>query len=319
MHDYDMSRAELGAGHTIELFKHKFGLPTTHQLPQDTEGVLMKVVSNDPAVRPVVEEIPSNTQIEEWRAQFMNIFENKEAAGRIADKLLGSLRRISEAEFELKLLMSYRQAMELIGKEDLTKASFVYYSGGGKRSSEWVRGIAKDYFPQDEALELPLLDYYDKDLVRPCDIGIIMDDASYSGAQVVEHIKQGHQRFGMKKFYVIVPFMTNKAKADVESLKTELGIEIETFVQDTMPTLDETLGEIDFKWLRNVSPAYRLTNEQTTTYFAHKVPDYRSFCPYIGNTRHVQMEPYLQSLIVQRPAVYHSNYMNDLRERGLVN
>ncbi len=319
MHEADMNLVEIDAKNKIDLFKKRHGLPTEQQLPQDTERVLMKTVSNEPAVRPVVEEILTNNQIEQWRNQCIKLFGNKEVAGRIVDKLLENLRRISEEEFEEKLLMSYTKAMELLTNEDLTSTSFIFYSGGKRRSSEWVREIVRDYFPEDIVLELPLLDYYDKNLVRQCDVGIIMDDASYSGQQVTDHIRLGHERFGMKRFYVIVPFMTNTAKIAVENLKNELGVEVEMFVQETMPTLDEILGESDFNWLKNASPLYRLTNEQTTTYFAHKVPDYKSFCPYIGNTRHVQVESYLQGLIVQRPAVYHPEYIKDLQDRGLVN
>ena len=319
MHESALSLVEIDARSKIDLFKKRRGLPMEHQLPQDTERVLMRVVSNEPAARPVVEEIPSNNQIEAWKNQFMKLFGNKEVAGRIVDKLLESLRRISEEEFEEKLLMSYKQAMELLTTEDLTSASFIFYSGGKRRSSEWVREIARDYFPEDTVLELPLLDYYDKNLVGRCNVGIIMDDASYSGQQVTDHIQLGHERFGMKRFYVIVPFMTNTAKVAVENLKKELGVEVEMFVQETMLTMDEILGESDFNWLKNASPLYRLTNEQTTMYFAHKVPDYKSFCPYIGNTRHVQVESYLQGLIIQRPAVYHPEYMKDLKNRGLVN
>lgn len=303
---------------TVVAFRQKYRVSNGHRLPEDTMAVLKKVDSTDPAMRPLVTEVLSDAQVEKWRTEFVGMFGDKNTANRVADKLLGNLRRIDQNEFEEKLMASFRQASEHIKNEDLSKAGFVYYSGGKRRSNEWVREIGRDYVHNDKVLDLPLLDYYDKGQRKQCDVGIIMDDASYSGQQVTDHIKRGHELYGMKKFYVIVPFMTEKAMLDTQKLASDLGIEVQMFVQEKMPSTKEVLGEADFKWLRSASPYHRFNEEQTLTYFSHKIPDYRSFCPYIGNTRHVEVDSRLDSLIVQRPAVYHAEYRQDLKARGLI-
>jgi len=305
-------------GVQIALFKKRLGLSPDHRLPEDTVKVLRRIRSDNPAIRPVVEEIPTEIQINKWKSDFVQLFINKETATRVADTLVNSIQRIDESQFEQSLMASYALAARKIRKEDLSKTNFIYYSGRRRRSNEWVREIAKDYLPDDTILDLPLLDYSDENVKKSCNTGIIMDDASYSGVQITDHMRVGHERFGMKRFYVIVPFMTERAITKIVATARQLGVKIEMFVQKKMPTSKEILGANDYQWLVNQSPSSRCTDEQTTTYFAHKIPDYRSFCPYLGNTRYVQVESHLDSLFIQGPAVYHNDYLADLRKRGLI-
>lgn len=96
-------------------------------------------------------------------------------------------------------------------------------------------------------------------------------------------------------------------------------MEVNFYVIEIIPTVQEILGEGDFHWLRNMTErSSGCTDEQTLTYFAHKRPDERSFSPHIGNTRHIEMEKRIKSLVEKRPAVYHDDYLSDLRERGLI-
>ncbi|MBN1168644.1 hypothetical protein JXA63_02020 [Candidatus Woesebacteria bacterium] len=256
---------------------------------------------------PTVNKELSIAKTEKWKGQFVNLFRDKEQAKAVAEKLLAGLNKISQDQFESELLGVYELARkERLVTLDPKKTRYIYYSGGKHRSAEWVKGLCREYFPDDTILTIPTVDYFDKQLVGEYETGIIIEDASYSGTQVSDHVHFGAERFGMRRFIVVIPFMTNESvsKINQEAIKNDVDVEI--FMGRTIKTMREVIGDDDYVWLKERSPTHRIENGQTLTYFDHKVPDYRSFCPYIGNTRHVQVESYLDNLIEQHPAPYHN-------------
>lgn len=312
----DSQSSELNINLAQAHFKEKFKLAPGYLLPRDTIKALGLISSDNPAVRPVIDESPSLPQIEKWKTQFIGLFPDKTTATRVANALLGNLVRIDEFHFEQKLLSTFNDSLNVLHKANVQDMAFVYYSGGKERSTPWVIDILKDHLPNEQILELPLLDHSNKSSSTQSEVGIIVDDAGYSATQIRDHIFWGKKNFGMKRFYVIVPFITEIAIDRINRVADAQEVKVDLFSGEKMMTLEKILGEDDFNWLNNDTPFHRLTKEQTTTYFAHKVPDYRSFCPYIGDTKDVQVEGLLDSLVPNRPAVYHKNYFADLRKRG---
>lgn len=301
----------------VALFKSRFGLPSNYELPLGTikalQGLPTSKELDDIAIRSIVDTSPSVDAIASWKTQFVQLFGDEARASQLSEKLLGGLEKIEQDQFEQNLGLVFSEALNgELSSFDLDRTRFVYYSGGKQRSAEWVKKVCLEHFPQSPLLKIPSLDYYDKQLSGNYEFGVILDDASYSGTQLSDHLKYGHERFGMKQFVVIAPYMTDHALSQIKSKADECKVDSLILRIQKIKTMKEVIGNDDYEWLKKASPTYRIEEGQTLTYFAHKVPDYRSFCPYIGNTRHVEVESFLDSLVPQKPAVYHSEYLSSI-------
>ena len=306
-------------GKKVVKFKEKFNLPADLILPPDTVAALEMVRREDVVIRPVVTEVPTEEDISRWRAEFLKCFKDKDRADRVCDALLKNLRRIDERTFENALIHSFVSATSEISRDEWDRGAYIYYSGGRPRSNVWVLDILRDRLPEDSRIEIPLVDSYTYKGRDNYDVGFVVDDASYSGSQICDHMKNGVKMFGMKKFNIIVPFITNKAISEIEEEANRLEVEVKFYTDEIIPTVKEVLGDDDFRWLRDITEkSSRCTDEQGLTYFAHKRPDEKSFSPHIGNTRHIEMENRIRSLVEKKPAVYHNDYLSDLRKRGLI-
>ena len=308
---------ERSAKRQLEVFKNRFGIKKDFELPTDTIRALESISSETPAIRPLTDNTASETDKANWKVQFVNLFSDggKPSAHRIADRLLKNLERIGQDVFEQELATSFSWAKQDLAPEKIKKAGFIYYNASGDRSNEWVRNILKDHV-KHPSLELPTVDYYDKNLNASYDTGLIIDDASYSGQLVTDHIRNGAVRFGMKNFLVIVPFMTDVAKLSAYNMAKEKGVELKIYNSYTMATTKEVLGESDFNFLRRSFARAALSHEHVTTYFAHKVADYRSFLPFFGNTRTAEIQDHLKVLVPQFTAVYKKDYFQELKKAG---
>ena len=301
----------------VTIFKDKFRIKNTYDLPGDTLRSLLTINSQDPTIRPLTDNSVSDTDKVDWKKQFVSLFRdgNKPKADRIADRLLKNLERIGQDVFEQELLTSFSWAKSELLPEKIKNAGFVYYNAKEDRSNEWAREILKDSI-KHPALNLPTADYYVNKTRTKYDTGVIIDDASYSGQLVTDHIKRGFEVFGMQKFLVIVPFMTDVAKLSAYNMAKQNGVELKIFNSYTMATVEEILGKEDFDFLRQSFAMAALTREHVTTFFAHKVADYRSFLPLFDNTRTAEVENHLKSLVPQKTAVYKKEYFNDLKKSG---
>jgi len=301
----------------VEVFKNRFGLKKDFVLPEDTQRALEAISSENPAIRPLTDNTVSEADKVNWKSQFVNLFSDggKPTAHRIADRLLKNLERIGQDVFEQELATSFSWAKAELAPDKIKRAGFIYYNVGGYRSNEWVRSILKDHVDHP-ALKLPTVDYYDKDLIAQYDTGLVIDDASYSGQLVTDHIRNGVERFGMKNFLIVVPFMTDVAKLAAYNMAKERGVALKIYSSYTMATAEEILGKDDFDFLKRTFVRSAITNEHVTTFFAHKVSDDRSFLPFFGNTRHAQIENHLKVLVPQFTAVYKKDYFQDLKKAG---
>lgn len=308
---------EIDPSRQIEIFKKRFGLKKNFSLPADTTRALESISTETPTIRPLTDNLVSENDKSDWKKQFINLFRdgNKPKADRIADRLLKNLERIGQDVFEQELVKSFSWAKPDLTQEKIGHAGFVYYNAKGDRSNDWVRSILKDH-GNHPVLNLPTVDYYIKDQNLQYDTGIIIDDASYSGQLVTDHIREGAKQFGMKKFLVVVPFMTDVSKLFAYKVAKENAVELKIFNSYGMPTVEEILGNSDYEFLKQSFARDALTHEHVITYFAHKVADYRSFLPLFGNARHAQIEPHLKILVPQKTAVYKKEYFNDLKKSG---
>lgn len=304
----------------LEAFRAKYVLPRDFVIPADTESVLRSLGNTpEPTIRPLHENSVNNEDKQRWRSQFIKLFytDTRNKGEIIADNILANIERVDQKTFEESLINSFRASQRVLTPQVLEKSSIVYFSGGGERSTVWARNLLKDHFPQDPITKVGFLDYYRKDIQNEdTEVGIILDDATYSGKQVKDHIRRGKERFGLKRFVTIVPFVTQDAIDIINATAQNEGVKIDIFYDRKMKTAREILGEADYDYVRKMSNPGVLNAGQTLTYFAHKVPDFRSLFPYIGNTRHAEEDSRINPLIKETPAVYKKEYFDWLKSVG---
>lgn len=308
----------------LEIFKKKYGLGVKDQLPNDTIQALKNVEEKNrhitnPTIRPLVDNTPTAEAVAKWRKQFLDITDVKRDQWEaLAGLLVQNLTRVSQDAFEAELVKAYSSAsLALSGVGENTR--FIFYSGGRNRSNEWAKSIAREHLPGDPVLRLPSIDYhgidYDDEIPKgQFEVGIILDDASYSAQQVIGHFKFGHKNFGMNKFIIILPYMTNYAREGIIQFAKQEGLGVDIFNPNIIPTADEVLDPDMYKTLKIYAPVSSPLNQGLgLTYFAHKVPDERSFLPFLGYTRAVQLNSRLDPLVPKAPAVYHAEYLERLQ------
>lgn len=305
----------------VVTFKKKFGLSQNYSLPDDTVRALRsaEVINDqidDPTIRPLVDNTPTPEAIELWRNQFLSLFSfNFEEWGEVADVLLTSLKRIPQDVFEAQLVAAYQAAIphiETFG--DSTR--FLMYSGGRNRSNTWVKAIAQEHLPDDPYLKLPTIDYFDEAQAGKYQTGIIFDDASYSANQVTGHLDSGSSRLGMEKFIVIYPYMTKYAVDELTRHAGAKGLTVDIFNLNSIPTVDQLLDPEIYDKLQLQGTRRGITKGQGLTYFAHKVPDERSFLPFIGYPRAAEVSNQLNALVPKSAAVYHTEYLQKVANKS---
>ena len=300
----------------IALFREQHGVLESQELPQDTLLVLKKLAKLRPdieqiALRPIELNEPSHEETQLWREQFSKIFRNTDEGLQAADTILEKTERIPQDFFEAQLMKSFL-AMEADLQDVTPEECAVIWYGSGVKSNNWVQDIARDYKPDSKVFQLDTINYYDLMYGSRKDetpvqkkVGVIFDDASYSGFQIKGIITSGITNSGMEKFIIAVPFLTEKAVQEIEAVGTEYGVEIIFRSQQKMLSVKEKIGDEAFKVLQVLSSDRQVHEGQTLTYFAHKVPDERSFLPFLSHTRTVEYDRRISNLLTGNKAIYH--------------
>lgn len=278
----------------IDSFRRKYAVPSDLVLPPDTIRALSMVAHlkktkpENLAMRPIKSNVPSNEEIANWRESFSKIYRNENEGHEVADLLLKHLQRIDQDTFERTLMKIFLQLEKKLKRFSKDEYAVINY-GVKNKSNDWVLRLAGDYVSKNESLVLQAdrVNYFlDKEKPKK-KVGIIFDDASYSGYQIEGIMQCAVKDSKIQHFLIAVPFITNHAIVAIRNKAEQLGITVELLYEQIMPTLEEAIGDEKFNKLKRIAPEFRINEGQTLTYFAHKVPDERSICPYLANTRYV--------------------------------
>lgn len=181
------------------------------------------------------------------------------------------------------------------------------------KSNQWVTELALKHLKCHDAVDCARLGekqakqfttYLDSTSPRDWPKQLfVCDDASYSGTQLSEHVLAIWDKYkeqGVElELYVIAPYMTNVALDKLKSIKEknfqaknnklQLNLPTDTQPMQTIFELSNNLSQIDKQNLLSLysadkenSSAFVQDSGITATYFAHKLPNSKSFMKALG-------------------------------------
>jgi len=247
----------------------------------------MQTAAPEPVQRPFISNELDRPQVSKWKEAHANP-EDRRIAGILAD----NLTHISQDEFEDALAESVDAFNGSIPADSSFAVFNIAGKGGSTKSNEWVYGLAREgSLPQPK---LKLTCTPDNDMVSVAthivnagvDNVVLIDDASFSAQQLGDNInalknqmaKTGHNI----TIHVITPFTTAFARTALQPY----GVMLHTskIIPSVYDIIKEACGDDIAKFndtMRRLRRAYFLGDQNGQeiglTYFAHKIPDYRSF------------------------------------------
>lgn len=164
----------------------------------------------------------------------------------VFQKVTSALRRLTFDDLISGLRAIIPSFNEAIGSEPFTAVT-----AKGK-SNEWVTQIAlREGLRPPDKISLRI-DELDADTPVHHEAVVLIDDASYSGKQIslfmrniceASKIVRAYQPKPVTKFFVLVPFITEKARETILKAGEKNGVEVHIMASGAMPTLPEVLNE----------------------------------------------------------------------------
>jgi len=250
---------------------------------------------SEPAPRPVEGNRLDPEQLASWaNAHPSNV--------RDAVTALGStVHCISQEEFEKSLHQSLDQLNNIMPKG--LEYRVAVQEG---KSNLWVAQLATQSGKLDThpVGAIPLA--FDR---GTCPKNVVLfDDASISGEQMERIVKQfitrsKDENSPLDNIYVVVPYMTTSAQERIKAIAPEGKPQIYLIVAKTLPTISEALSEqpehvktlnnllapsvrasaFDKEMTSSIRESLKITTTLTPYFFAHKVPDKKSFPQTLAN------------------------------------
>lgn len=213
------------------------------------------------------------------------------------NEIVNNIKRVSHKNFKKNLKLAvdkFNTQMDGVRNKNYTVLI------EPKKSNQWVAELALENlsYKPTEVLSLgakearDYVDYLEKisSLATYPERIVLFDDASYSGTQLVNHVKAIFSKFKeISKYnssvklpiiHVIVPFSTKYAHQKLKSIQSLVGDHLQITSISKIPSVDEMLTNDHINRLRELYgwEADSIESEgRGLIYFDHKIPNGMSF------------------------------------------
>lgn len=205
----------------------------------------------------------------------------------IAQKMVQNLHYVSFADFLAALNLIVTRFNQQIGSEPF----IIVVAGSSKKAKEgcsdrWVPAIALQHTELNPPSNITTIAELPLALVSNPNIKniLLLDDATYSGAQMSETISSIINTLGgiqtlntmYLNIHIAIPYYTKEAMDQISSKPPYLHkLQINFIGHQPMPTMLEIIGVENFEYLKKIG-TQDIYPRQTLTYFDHRLADHWS-------------------------------------------
>jgi hypothetical protein len=213
----------------------------------------------------------------------------------VAQKLVDNINFITHEKFLSQLKKSVESFNSYLDNQT-DKSYIIVVPGNYQKSSLWVTSLAADFLKYPPANIVMLDDPNFREIIGRKEYKhiAIFDDASYSANQMSSYLGPIAFLGKGKSLHPIIPFMTTVAENILSGVLTESNVKHTISPHEIMPSFSEKLTDEEINLLRIKGPlAFKLepvsddnptgVNHLTATFYNHKMPDYLSTVPSIGD------------------------------------